>query len=349
MRNRLTEISIKRPWTIIIITLMVTLVFATQFPRIKTDTDPNNMLPETADVRVSNREVEQTFGLHKDMMAVGVVSDSGIFNPQTVNRMARLTEEIRGIDGVAAQDVMSFLVAANMTAPPNGFSGEEIAAMKGMVMGNPLMVGRFVSEDGRTTAIYVPLNDGANGKAVADGIRQTVESEQTDDTFYVAGDPVARDTFGSEMFLQMGLFSPLAGMIMMLMLYLMFRNWPLTFSIMGVAMISIVWTLGALIGLGYPVHIMSSMIPVFLMAISTASIHIFNEFYFCCGEMDERRKAIMRTMSVMGAPVAYTALVAAIGFAVLGIGDIIPVRVFGLFVAFGIAVITLLTFTFLPA
>ncbi|MHB1326250.1 MAG: hypothetical protein ACYDGS_09920 [Thermoleophilia bacterium] len=62
----------------------------------KTDTDPNNMLPETADVRVSNLEVEQIFGLHKDMMAVGVVNDSGIFNPETVNRMARLTEEIRG-------------------------------------------------------------------------------------------------------------------------------------------------------------------------------------------------------------------------------------------------------------
>lgn len=349
MRTRLTEISLKRPWAVIIVTLIITLAFATQFPRMKTDTDPNNMLPETADVRVSNLEVEQIFGLHKDMMAVGVVNDSGIFNPETVNRMARLTEEIRGIDGVAAQDVTSFLVAANMATPPNGFSGEEITAMKGMVMGNPLMVGRFVSENGTTSAIYVPLNDGANGKEVADSIRQAVESEPAEDTYYVAGDPVARDTFGSEMFLQMGLFSPMAGLIMMLMLYLMFRNWPLTFSIMGVAMISIVWTLGALIGLGYPVHIMSSMIPVFLMAISTSSIHIFNEFYFCCGELNERRKAITRTMGVMGAPVAYTALVAAIGFSVLGIGDIIPVRVFGLFVAFGIAVITLLTFTFLPA
>lgn len=349
MRTRLTEISLKRPWTVIIVTLIITLAFATQFPRMKTDTDPNNMLPETADVRVSNREVEQIFGLHKDMMAVGVVNESGIFNPQTVNRMARLTEEIRGIDGVAAPDVTSFLVATNIATPPTGFSGDEITAMNGMVMGNPLMVGRFVSESGTTSAIYVPLNDGANGKEVADAIRQAVESEPTEDTFYVAGDPVARDTFGSEMFLQMGLFSPLAGLIMMLMLYLMFRNWPLTFSIMGVAMISIVWTLGALIGLGYPVHIMSSMIPVFLMAISTSSIHIFNEFYFCCGELNERRKAITKTMSVMGAPVAYTALVAAIGFSVLGIGDIIPVRVFGLFVAFGIAVITLLTFTFLPA
>lgn len=343
------DFSVRRPLLVIILILAATAAFATQFPRIKTDTDPNNMLPETSDVRLSNRDVEQTFGLHKDMIAVAIVNDTSVFNTTTVNRIASLTGEIRNINGVAGNDVMNMFIAANMPAPPGGFSNEQTGSMKGMFMNNPLMVGRFVSADEKTTAVYVPLEGGANGKEVADSIRQLVGNDQTGDTFYVAGDPVARDTFGSQMFIQMGLFSPLAGMIMMLVLYLMFRNWPLTLSVMGVAMISIVWTLGLLIGLGYPVHIMSSMIPVFLMAISTASIHIFNEFYFCCGEMEERHQAIMKTMKVVGPPVLFTALVAAIGFAVLGVGNIIPVRVFGLFVAFGIGVITLLSFTFLPA
>ncbi|MHB9052416.1 MAG: efflux RND transporter permease subunit [Thermoleophilia bacterium] len=349
MKFNLVEFSIKRPVLVIVIILLITAAFATQFPRITTDTDPNNMLPENSDVRLSNREVEQTFGLHKDMMAVAVVNDTSVFNAGTVNRIATLTGEIQNISGVAGKDVMNMFIAANMPAPSSGFSGEQIQSMKNMFMNNPLMVGRFVSADEKTTAVYVPLENCANGKEVADSIRQLVGNDQTGDTFYVAGDPVARDTFGSQMFLQMGLFSPIAGMIMMLVLYLMFRNWPLTLSVMGVAMISIVWTLGLLIGLGYPVHIMSSMMPVFLMAISTASIHIFNEFYFCCGEMEERRKAIMKTMKVVGPPVLFTALVAAIGFAVLGVGNIIPVRVFGLFVAFGIGVIALLSFTLLPA
>ena len=349
MKFNLVEFSIKRPVLVIVIILLIAAAFATQFPKITTDTDPNNMLPENSDVRLSNREVEQTFGLHKDMMAVAVVNDTSVFNAGTVNRIATLTGEIQNISGVAGKDVMNMFIAANMPAPSSGFSIEQIQSMKTMFMNNPLMVGRFVSADEKTTAVYVPLENGANGKEVADSIRQLVGNDQTGDTFYVAGDPVARDTFGSQMFLQMGLFSPIAGMIMMLVLYLMFRNWPLTLSVMGVAMISIVWTLGLLIGLGYPVHIMSSMMPVFLMAISTASIHIFNEFYFCCGEMEERRKAIMKTMKVVGPPVLFTALVAAIGFAVLGVGNIIPVRVFGLFVAFGIGVIALLSFTLLPA
>ena len=58
MKFSLVEFSIKRPVLIIVIILLITAAFATQFPRITTDTDPNNMLPENSDVRLSNRDVE---------------------------------------------------------------------------------------------------------------------------------------------------------------------------------------------------------------------------------------------------------------------------------------------------
>jgi predicted RND superfamily exporter protein len=54
-------------------------------------------------------------------------------------------------------------------------------------------------------------------------------------------------------------------------------------------------------------------------------------------------------MLAVGAPVQYTALATAAGFGVLALGGIIPVRVFGIFVAFGTVVIRLLSFSFIPA
>jgi predicted RND superfamily exporter protein len=51
----------------------------------------------------------------------------------------------------------------------------------------------------------------------------------------------------------------------------------------------------------------------------------------------------------VGAPVRYTALATAAGFGVLVIGGIVPVRVFGLFTAFGTLVIRLMSFSFIPA
>ena len=68
-------------------------------------------------------------------------------------------------------------------------------------------------------------------------------------------------------------------------------------------MMSIIWSMGLLIGLGFPVHIMSSMAPVFLMAIATDSIHIFNEFYFRYKEKKDKRAAIIATMDAVGRPV----------------------------------------------
>jgi hypothetical protein len=41
-----------------------------------------------------------------------------------------------------------------------------------------------------------------------------------------AGDPIAGDTFGYEMFQQMALFSPVAGMVMCLAPWFMFRSLP---------------------------------------------------------------------------------------------------------------------------
>jgi hypothetical protein len=151
------------------------------------------------------------------------------------------------------------------------------------------------------------------------------------------------------MFRQMAVFAPLAGLVMLVALYLMFRSFVLSFCIMAVAMVASLCSMGLLVAVGQPVHIMSSMMPVFLMAIATDSIHIFNEFYFRLRETRDRRRAVLETMHVVGAPVRYTALATAAGFGVLALGGIIPVQVFGIFVAFGTVVIRLMSFSFIPA
>lgn len=358
--NRLTAFSINHPKLTILLSLLVTVLFATQIPRVKTDTDPKNMLPATSDVRVGNDRVEKNFALHKDVIVLGLVHPRTIFNPATLEKIGRLTDSVSRLPGVVYEDTQSFTTADNVVAEgdnltvrplltdiPQTPQGMEVFRRE--LLDNPIWVGRLISQDSRTTAIYIPLEPGANAKQIADQLRELAAKEKGEEQFYIAGDPVARDTFGEEMFKQMALFSPLAGLIMLVALFLMFGNLPLVFSILAVAMMSVTWSMGLLIGLGFPVHIMSSMIPVFLMAISTDSIHIFNEFYFRFNEVNDKKKAVIDTIDAVGAPVRYTALATALGFAVLAIGGIIPVRVFGLFVAFGTMAIRLMSFTFLPA
>ena len=234
-----------------------------------------------------------------------------------------------------------------MPGPPQ--TQAEVEALRGALFGNPLFVNRIVSADGKTTAIYVPLEKGANGAEIAGRIRAIVARESGAERYYIAGDPVARDTFGAEMFKLMGIFSPIAGAIMFIAIQMMFRSLSLSLAMMAVAMTAIVWSMGLLIGLGFPVHIMSSMAPVFLMAIATDSIHIFNEFYFRYRERRDKRAAIVETMEAVSRPVRYTALATAAAFAVLLFMNIIPVKVFGGLIAFGTVVLRLFSFSLIPA
>src|SRR3990167_5370483 len=112
-------------------------------------------------------------------------------------------------------------------------SDAEVEALRAALFGNPLLLDRVISRDAKTTAIYAPLEKGANGADIAQKIRAIVAQEKGPERYYVAGDPVARDTFGAEMFKLMGIFSPIAGMIMFAAIQFMFRNLALSLAMMA--------------------------------------------------------------------------------------------------------------------
>jgi len=358
--RKLVQFSVDRPRLVVFLTLALTILFAVQLPKITTDTDPKNMLPVTSPVRQYNEGVEGWFALHPDVIVLGIRSEQGIFTAGTLRRIEDLTQTILKIPGVIAPDVIALPTVDDVTIEGDTLQAQpllsgipatpaQMAAYERRILANPLLVPRLVSADGQMTAIYIPIEKKANGKQIADQIQQLVSHEQGPEKFYLAGDPVARDTFGAEMFRQMAVFSPLAGALMVLVLFLMFRNWTLVFANMAVAVASIIWSMGLFVWLGISIHIMASMSPVFLMAISTDTVHIFNEFYFRHGEVGRKRETILATMGAVGLPIVYSDLTTAVGFASLGIGPIVPVRIFGFLVAFGTLIILLLSFTLVPA
>ncbi|HLC42238.1 MAG TPA: MMPL family transporter [Methylomirabilota bacterium] len=361
VREALVGWSMDHPRVVLTLTLLLTLAFGSQLPRIQTDTDPKSMLPATSPVRQYNAQMEAWFGLHPDVIVVGVWSEGGIFTPETLARIARLTDGILRLPGVIARDVVALPTVTDVTVadgvlqarpilervPPDAAAADRL---RQQVLANPLLVNRLISADAKTTAIYVPIETSANGfKVIADRIKTMAAAEQGPERYFLAGDPVARYTEGAEMFRQKHFFAPLAGLVMSVVLYLLFKSWWLVVANIAVAVIAIIWSMGLFSGLGIPIHILASMSPIFLIAISTDTVHIFNEFTFRRREVSDRRAAIRETMKAVGTPVLFSDLTTIAGFASLAIGPIIPARVLGLLVAFGTLVILLLSFTLVPA
>ena len=119
---------------------------------------------------------------------------------------------------------------------------------------------------------------------------------------------------------------------------------------MIVAVSTVIITMGVLIGFGFPVHIMSSMIPIFLMPIAVLdSVHILSEFFDKYAIYQDRKKTIKFVLDELFSPMLFTSLTSAAGFFSLSFSPIPPVQIFGVLVAFGVIIAWILTILFIPA
>jgi len=364
VQERFISISMKYPRAVMLAVAILVIAAAAMLPRIKIDTDPENMLPSDQAARVFHDQVKEDFTLW-DMMVVGVVNEkhpNGIYNPATLTRLHELTREIQKIEGVVRHDLMSLSSVDNISQDGPGVvrfewmiaepprTQEEALDIRKAVKRLPTIEGTIVSEDDRAVGIYVPVEDKNESHRIATEIKEIIAKFSGDEEYFITGLPVAEDTFGVEMFRQMGISAPLAGLIIFLLMWFFFRSVALVISPMIVAIGTVTITMGLLIGTGFTVHIMSSMIPIFLMPIAVVdSVHILSEFADLYPKYKDRRKTISVVMKKLFRPMLYTSLTSAAGFASLALAPIPPVRVFGAFVAFGIIFAFLLTIIFIPA
>jgi len=215
---------------------------------------------------------------------------------------------------------------------------------------NPILYGTMVSEDGKAICIYLPLVSKRFSHSVYQGLLQKIATFSGDERYYITGLPVAEDTFGVEMFKQMAVSAPTAMGVIFLLMLLFFRKLLLIVSPMILAVVSVICTMGLLIGTGHTVHIMSSMIPIFIMPIAVLdSIHILSEFFDRYQATRNRRATIVAVMDELFMPMLYTSLTSAAGFGSLALTPIPPVQTFGIFVAIGVMLAWVLTVTFIPA
>jgi predicted RND superfamily exporter protein len=359
--ERLTLFSLDRPKTVIALVVVATLIFALQFPKITIDTDPENMLEPDQPDRVLYDRVKKEFGVH-DMIVVGIVDERGVFRPESLEGVARATSGILRIKGVIIPDVVSLTTTDNVKSS-GGFlevrpvmdevplTPEDVEKLRRDIAENPFFHEKIASADGTAVALYIPIEKKDMSYRIAGEIETVLKAELLPgQTYHLAGLPIAEDTFGHEMFVQMAVVAPVAFMAIMLLVFLLFRRAAFLLPVGMDAMFAVIWAMGFLIGTGHTVHIMSSMIPVFLMPIAILDdVHVLSEFFDRYKVVGDKRRALVEGMRPLYRPMLYTSLTTAVGFASLALADIPPVRVFGFFVAFGILAAWLFSMTMVPA
>ncbi|VAX35820.1 Putative transporter [hydrothermal vent metagenome] len=364
MLKKFIQFAIHKPKSIIVITIILSIFALAQFPKIKVDTDPENMLPGDAPVRVFHNEMKKEFALY-DLIVIGIVNTdnpNGVFNVKTLTNIYNITNEIKKLDGVISSEIISPSTKDNiqqagigrvrfnwlMEEPPN--TEEGAIEIRDEAQDHPMFHGTMVSEDGKALALYIPIEQKDMSYEISKKIKTIVQNYSGKEKYHFTGLPIANDQFGVEMFKQMAISAPLAGLVISLLMWFFFKSIKLIIAPMLVAMATVIITMGLLIGFGFPVHIMSSMIPIFLMPIAVLdSIHILSEFFDKYHIYNDRQKTISFVLEELFKPMLFTSLTSAVGFFSLSFSPIPPVQVFGVFVALGVLIAWILTILFIPA
>ena len=386
--KKITLFCVNRPKVVTSIMLMVTAGFflVAALPSIWpnsfralnpliVDTDPENMLPEDEPVRVFHDLMKRELSLY-DIIVLGVVNDvhpEGVFNPESLKKIYDLAkfagtlnwpdkDHTDDLEGVIEVDIIAPSTVDNieqggpgvvkfewlMPSPPT--TEEEALSVRHKAERIPFLEGTVLSEDGKAIALYLPITSKDISYKISNMLKEKIASFSGDERYFITGLPVAEDTFGVEMFIQMAISAPVAMLVIFLLMYFFFRKLVLIISPLIVAMVSVISTMGLLIATGNTVHIMSSMIPIFIMPIAVLdAVHILSEFFDRFQETRDRRTTILKVMETLSVPMLYTTLTTVVGFSSLALTPIPPVQVFGFFVAFGVMAAWFWTITFIPA
>ena len=339
MKQAVIKFATGRPKTVYAIVVLLTLLTGALMARIQIDTDPENMLAADQADRVFHNAVEDRFTLH-DAIVVGVVNDShpnGVFNAKSLAALHSLSTSILELEGVVTPDLMSLAVVDNIGQEGPGtirfewmmrdapVTDAQALEIRDKVSRLPLLQDTLVSGDGKAAAIYVPIASKDLSYPLSQEIAALTEKLDSSDEFHITGLPVAEDTFGHDMFVQMGISAPLAGLMIFLLMLYFFRSAPLVVAPMLVAMATVIVSMGLMIGLGFTVHIMSSMIPIFLMPIAVVdSVHIMSEFADSYRTEDDAKTVISRVVGHLFTPMLFTSLTSAVGFLSLLLTPIPP-------------------------
>ena len=367
-------------WLIIALVLGISVIAWGQLRNhLRFESDLDAMVPADNPVSMYKEQVEDRFGM-RDNIVVGVLNDNpdenGVFNPRTLAIVKELSERIAllpGIKAVRDEDVSSVATMDNITGTADGMAvdpfmesvpdtPEALAALRHNLFHNEMYVDWLVSGDGTGLLIMAKLESAVDNAA---GLTQRAEAYSAieamvqakrdagvPEQLYVAGRGAMEITVGRYGRQDMATFLPLVLGVVLVTLYLTYRSLRGVLLPFAVVVGAVIWTLGLMGGLGFPLYFISTMMPVVLMAIGVADgIHILSRYYDEILEHPDTDgpTAVVATMSEMWLPVMLTSLTTAAGFLSFLTAPMPPQRDFGLFAAVGVLVAMVLSLTLLPA
>lgn len=380
----------KHPHLIIAICLVITGILGFFIKDLTIDNSIRQFLPQKDASYTRLSQTEEQFG---SMMVIGIsmeAKDGTILTPEYIDVIRNITDralELHEIDDVDSLTHIDFVCESDGSISasqliPDTYTGspEDIEQLKNRLAEWDAMYNRVVINDNLTgTQMQLTLSPydldyekelaASLGKkkirseaemqeaalnAVTKIANEEVAGHNLDLKIY--GNPTVMQNSRVFMLADLTRLIPLVIVVVLLSLYFSFKTMDGTLLPLITVVMATSWTMGLMALFHVTFTLVSSVIPVALIAVGSAyGIHVLTHYYVALDmnkeelTKDNYRDAVFSGLhEVMGA-VLLAGITTVIGFISLISSPIAPLHSFAVFTAVGVAISLLLAITFIPA
>lgn len=357
---------IDHPKQILLFSLLIILCFGAGLGGIKKEPSVDAFVPAEHPAALARDRAKELFGI-EDPIILGIVAPPGqsAFNVANIDALAKIEQQVGLLPNVKKHQIISLLSEKYISSQfgdlrvepllPEGILSEQSAQQSfEHIKSMPMLAGLIASERGDTLTMIIAVEDANHATETYQSILAIGEEfEPQGATVHVSGVASMNGRLAQMVSEDTRIFIPVAVLTALLILYIAFRSWRGVVGPLMVIVGSTAMAIGLMGWLGDRYYLITTALPVIVMAISIAdSLHISTMYLRERSSHPElsARDALLATLCRTYLPVTLTSITTIAGFVGLSLGSPMqPISEFGLYAAAGVAAAWLLSITLLPA
>ena len=244
----------------------------------------DSYIPENINNRAFLNKLDSIFGSNEKLLLIQY-NEKGVFNPESFTRTRQLAEKLQEIDGIehtfSLNDVIEFreedgfteihTLLAHIPDKPS-----ELDSLKHKIAENPL-AGHLISDDFTTSAIVLTKSDKTDDQSIIAEINRVIKQTPGKDEIHIGGLAYIRSSVKTYIKKDLITLMPAALLVMVVMLFLFFREWKGVLLPFLVVLLSIILSFGLMALFSWEISLVSVLLPIMLIAIANDyGIHLIN-------------------------------------------------------------------------
>ncbi len=352
----------QRPYLVLLCVLLVSGFMVYGITNVSTTTDFEEFLPQDyPSVKVMS-EFEDKFGGGGLSFESILLKADNVTKADIIKAILELKNTLRtdpDLEGYATQVVAYIDYVIPYIVNYESLPDHQLEASVQYVLAQPEVksrVAELLAADQKVTLIRISINtELPNDKLseMTDVFHNRVnefDEKYVNLTTSITGQFTQQKDIQEIMSRDTSILIPVAMILVILILFLVFRRFSDIFMPFLVIILGAMWVIGALgfLGMAFTmIHV--ALVPLILGIGMAYSIHVLNRYYEERGRGLRVKNAVVKSIKTIGVAVSLSAITTMIGFSSFLISDLPPLREFGVFAALGIFYTFILAVTLLPA